>query len=1001
MRFAPYCRLVGALAACWSLCGAQLPLRRYTTADGLANNAVLNIASDSRGFLWFATAEGLSRFDGVGFANQTEATGLPHRMVRQVLIGRNGNYWLATPRGLVRFRPEIGQANVDRMVVLRPNGKPEAAQIFALLEDHNGTLWCGTGAGLYAIYDTASQTPSLIEVPIGLPGVAWGDSDVSALAEDAEGGVWIGTTDGSLYRRLPDGRVERYPSADKSPQSVVMHLFSDRKGRIWVGRGDALYRSNPAPHPGANGFELLSGQKGGPPLGRVFDILETREGDVWAAIYRCVAQFPVDGTRVRIWDKENGLPSRGVGSLSQDRDGNLWMGTGDQGAFKLAAGGILTYSTSDGIGMDGVVSVAETLRGELFVAGRLESEGFRVATRSGDGFHSIAPRVPKRVHYFGWRAARVLLQDNAGEWWLATSQGLCRYPRLESPSQLAQTMPKAIYTKADGLPGDVVVRLYEDRHGNIWIGSETAVFVYWSRSEQRFVKIAAEGTPGFASAFGEDNFGNVWIGDEQGQLWRARDGRASLVRGLARTTFRGFLLDHAGRLWVATVGQGLLRFDQPAAADPHYQRYGYADGLSSVEVYSVAEDRNGFIYLGTGGGVDRLDPNVTRIRHYTPADGIAQGQVVSAYRDRTGALWFGTFHGLTRLVPDDNSARDPPQVWITGLSIGGRRAAVSEAGESSIRRVEVPPNQEHIQFDYVGLSYAPGNVLRYQYRLGDEAWSAPIESRTIHYGALAPGQYRFAVRALNSDGEVSPVPATVEFSVIPGLWRRAWFQGILVALAIGGTFWVQGMRAARLLAIERVRTRIATDLHDDIGTSLSQIAILSEVAYQRAGPGKSGEPIERIGTLSRELLDSISDIVWTIQPHKDHLSDLKQRMRRFAADLLSAQNIGMQWSVSAPGRDFELNTELRQQVYLIFKESVKNIAQHSQATEARIDLRIVDRQLILDVTDNGRGMENGDHPEGNGLKSMKLRAARLGGNLQVRSAPGEGTTVLLRTPLPV
>jgi signal transduction histidine kinase len=285
--------------------------------------------------------------------------------------------------------------------------------------------------------------------------------------------------------------------------------------------------------------------------------------------------------------------------------------------------------------------------------------------------------------------------------------------------------------------------------------------------------------------------------------------------------------------------------------------------------------------------------------------------------------------------------------------------------------------------------------------LGDGAWSAPVESRSIHYGALAPGQYRFAVRALSADGEVSPQPATVEFSVIPALWRRTWFQGLLVTLAIAGSLWVQRMRTARLLAIERVRTRIATDLHDDIGTSLSQIAILSEVAYQRAGPGKSGEPIERIGTLSRELLDSISDIVWTIQPHKDHLSDLKQRMRRFAADLLSAQNIGMQWSGSDPGRDFELNTELRQQVYLIFKESIKNIAQHSKATEARIDLRIVDRQLVLDVTDNGRGIGNGDHPEGNGLKSMKLRAARLGGDLQIRSAPGEGTTVRLRTPLPV
>ena len=177
------------LATCWSLHGAQLPLRRYTTADGLANNAVFSIASDSRGFLWFATAEGLSRFDGFGFANQTKGTGLPHRRVKQVLAGRHGNYWLATPAGLVRFRPDLPQSSAGRMLVIRPNGKPEAANIAALLEGRDGTLWCGTNAGLYAIDDTTSRTPRLAEVRIGLPGVGWGASEVSALAEDAEGGI--------------------------------------------------------------------------------------------------------------------------------------------------------------------------------------------------------------------------------------------------------------------------------------------------------------------------------------------------------------------------------------------------------------------------------------------------------------------------------------------------------------------------------------------------------------------------------------------------------------------------------------------------------------------------------------------------------------------------------------------------------------------------------------------------------------------------------------------
>ena len=258
-----------------------------------------------------------------------------------------------------------------------------------------------------------------------------------------------------------------------------------------------------------------------------------------------------------------------------------------------------------------MTSVAESLRGELYIEGNKEMGGFRIGLRSGDAFRSIVPRVPKRVTYFGWRPGQTILQDQAGEWWLASGQGLCRYPRLESPSQLAQTPPKAVYTTRDGLPGDVVIRLYEDRSGNIWVGTETGKFGYWSRSGQQFIGIAADGIPSYPSAFGEDNAGHVWIGDEAGQLWRVQDGRASPVAGPARRGWiRGFLLDHAGRLWVATANQGLLRFDRPAGPNPQFRQYGYSDGLSSLNLWSLAEDRNGFIYIGTGGGVDRLDPDL-------------------------------------------------------------------------------------------------------------------------------------------------------------------------------------------------------------------------------------------------------------------------------------------------------------------------------------------------------------------------------------------------------
>ena len=996
MRASARCRglTVGLLTSCWPVCGAQLPLRRYTTADGLANNAVYSIVSDARGFLWFATGEGLSRFDGFGFANQTESTGLPHGIINQMIIGRHGNYWLATEGGLVRFRPDLPPSNPDRMAVIRPNGKAKTAEILALLEDRNGKLWCGTDAGLYAIEDTASRTSELVEVRAGLPGVSWGDSEVSTLAEDAEGGLWIGAVDGNLYRRQPAGQIARYTSFETGIQETVMHLLVDRSGLIWVGRGNSLYRSKPAPHPGGNGFERLSGQNGGPPPGRVFDIFESRDGQVWVGMYRCLAQFPADGSRAHVWTKENGLPSRGVGALGQDRDGNLWMGTGDQGLFKLAAGGMLTYTAEDGIGVDGVISIGKTLAGELFFGGRLESEGFRIGIRSADAFRAIAPRVPEEIRYFGWRPSRVILQDHAGEWWLASSQGLCRYPRLEHASQLAHTLPRAIYTTRDGLPGNVVIRLYEDRGGNIWVGTETGMFAYWSGSAQKFIGVPADGVPGFASTFGEDAAGQLWIGDVQGQLWRVHAGRALLVAGPdLKVTIHSFLSDRAGRLWVATGGEGLLRFDQPAAAIPPFRRYGYSDGLSSLNLHSLAEDRNGSIYIGTGGGVDRLDADLAHVRHYTFADGIAQGEVNAAFRDRTGAIWFGTNHGLTQFVPGTGAASDPPPVWITGVSIAGRRAPVSDAGEASIRGVEVRPGQEHIQFDFVGLSYSPGNILRYQYRLGDEAWSAPIASRSVEYGALTPGEYRFAVRAINSEGEASAAPATVEFPVSPPLWRRAWFQLLLLSAAVGGALSVHRARAARLLEIERVRSNIALDLHDDIASNLAQITIFSEIAMREAGAGSRAlEPLARIAETARDTVECISDIVWSIRPQKE--GDLLQRIRRVGSDALTSRQIDVSFDFSEEVRHLAPDPNTRRQVYLIYKEAVHNTVRHSRATAVAISMRVDGCNLVLKVADNGKGMESPE--EGNGLPGMRARAASLNGRLAIRSGAGTGTEVELR-----
>jgi signal transduction histidine kinase len=304
--------------------------------------------------------------------------------------------------------------------------------------------------------------------------------------------------------------------------------------------------------------------------------------------------------------------------------------------------------------------------------------------------------------------------------------------------------------------------------------------------------------------------------------------------------------------------------------------------------------------------------------------------------------------------------------------------------------------------EYVALSFKGGQTLRYQYRLEgtDADWSAPTEQRSVNYAQLAPGSYRFLVRAISQDGVASAEPAIIVFRILPPFWQRWWFLAVASLLVLLAVYSIYRYRVRRLIELERVRTRIATDLHDDIGSNLSRIAMLSEVMRQQKGDNASiNERLSLIAGISRETVDSMSDIVWAVNPAKDRLSDLSQRMRRVAGDLFAARNIELRFSAPDAETDVRLGADVRREVFLIFKEAVNNMLRHSQCTEANIEFRINRGVLLLRLSDNGKGFSPNGAGDGNGLSSMRLRAERLGGHLELISSGGVGTTIVLKLPL--
>jgi ligand-binding sensor domain-containing protein/signal transduction histidine kinase len=1038
---------LGLVLILWHIADSErLPLKTYTTADGLVHNVVNRIVRDSRGFLWFCTEEGLSRFDGYSFTNFGMEQGLPHAGVNDLLETRGGDYWVATGGGLVRFNPK-GVAG-SRIVYAHdpPADAPDAPMftvvvpedadrygkyINTLLEGRDGTIWCGTFRGVFRLAQVAAQL-QLLPVEIGLSRDYTEQGLVTSLLEDRYGTLWVGTFSG-LYRRWPDGSFARYGAKD-GLNDVIPVLREDRRGRLWMGtRMAGIFRlATTADHSPPIVTRHYTHKDG---LGAdwIFDLYESADGKLWVGTNYGFCELSLDDeaevTKLRAYTRGNGLSFHEIVSLTEDRDGNLWLGTNNNGAMKLARPGFITFAERDGL--NSVTSLFETGAGELYAYGYVLSnergasvfEGAKLDQLNPDTFTArrlgrfdgrrftwFIPEVLTKK-YLGWSDKPLALEARTGEWWIAWGGGLYRFPRADSPAALKAARPIDAFANKE-LGGAEVYSIYEDARGDLWIATIAAPgngLFRWERATRTLRDIAhITGLPALKdrlpATFQEDRAGNVWIGFAQGELARYAADRFEVFTaadGLPAGRINALYLDREGRLWVATT-RGVSRIDDPSAQHPAFVNYSATQGLSGNVTFAITEDLYGRIYIGTGQGLDQLNLATGRVKHYTTADGLAGGKISAAFRARDGWLWISTTQGLSRFLPELERQSPPPPVLLTGVQVAGTAQNVSALGETEMRLADLSASANQLQIDFVGLGFAPGESLSYQYMLegADRDWSAPTTQRTVTYARLAPGRYRFMVRAINSDGLASAAPAALSFRILPPFWQRWWFIAVVTALTGALVYAFYRYRVRRLLELERVRTRIAADLHDDIGSSLSQISVLSEVLRTQLGAQRErvSKNISLINRVSQEALDSMSDIVWAINPQHDHLSDLVRKMRRVASETLPARDIEFTFNAPVEGHDVKLGADLRRQVFLMFKEAINNIVRHSNSTHSEIELKLSGHWLALVIADNGDGFEPDCASEGNGLVSLRRRAWALGGETLVSSRRGEGTTVTIKIP---
>jgi ligand-binding sensor domain-containing protein len=1064
-RLRPGSWLLAALLLASAAAAEQLPVRAYGIEDGLAGDSVNAILQDSRGYLWFATTDGLSRFDGERFTSYGASDGLPQARVLAVLEGRDGTYWVATRGGLARFLPDrpAGEPAFRRVRLGVPPGSAQPENIVSLYEDREGRILAGGDGRLFAL-EPGNGEPVVKEIHLGVPATG----PILSFAETPDRSLWVGTQRG-LLRLLPGGGIVPYPVLPHHGEDSVNGLAVDRDGRLWIVHALHVFALMPQPELRApsDPRTALAGEHHGhggcavgldrpatlPRVPGAVCLVGDFEGVGWRKIrvssdglVRLTSSrglFVWDGRRLRLRTVDNGLTEDALTAIAEDRDGNIWLGTESRGVMRVARDGLVGFGAREGLADPQVVSIFGGAGGDAGAGGNAGGpyvhSGSTFENRiylqrfDGSGFAAVRPRTPD-IAYLGWSVRQSVLRDRFGEWWLGTGQGLLRYPAGTTFEGLASATPKS-YTVRDGLGGNSVERLLEDSRGDVWVGTNGArPLALWSRGitgkAGRAGKAGKGGEsafqswgggdglpPGVPSALAEDPSGQVWIGFSQGGLVRHRPEDRS--GGFERLGPRNDLPDGAvtdihvdrnGRLWVSTEGGGAGRLDEPAAPVPRFARYTTKEGLASDEILCVTDDRLGRIYLGGHKGLDRLDPRTGRVEHFTTADGLASNRVDAAWTDRDGNVWFGTRRGLSRLRPVRATAMAVPQPWITGVRIDGVSQRVSELGATTVEGLRLESGSSRLEIDFLALSFAPGGRLAYQYRLEgfDHNWTWTSSARSVHYANLPAGRLRFLVRAVNPDTQVASVaPAEILLTVHPPLWRRLWFLALVALVLAGGFYLIYRYRVAHMvavgLAVERMRTHLATDLHDDLGSSLSRISILSEVARRRVESDPEGARlVSEIGEAAREMIEALGENIWTIDPRRDNLRSLVTRVRRFAGDLLEAR--GMAWHLQAPPdpEQVKLSPIERRHLYLIFKEALNNAARHSQATSVDMTLAVAGRRLSAVIRDNGKGFMPPKATESvgrHGLPSMVGRAMQLDGELKIDSQPGQGTEIRLDVPL--
>ena len=963
--------------------------RTWQVEQGLPQNKVTAVVQARDGYLWLGTYNGLARFDGVRFTvfDDNNTPELRSSRVTSLFEAADGTLWIGTESGDVSLYKD------GRFTAVPLHANWSGGKIYAITADDAGDVWLLNQAG-----DLARARDGKVLSPRS--GIV---SEVLCLARASDGTVWVERE--GVVSTLKNGGL----SAELSTNDYVQGFCAARDGGFWVACNGGIRKWK-------DGKWIA--EVGNAPWGWniVSSFLETSAGvlaggtagdGLWLA-------FPNStNTPALHLNRTNGLPSDWVISLCEDREKNLWCGTG-AGLVVIHRSNLETISPPDKWKSCPVLSVLPAPDGTLWIG--TEGAGL-YRLRYGDWTNFD---LAQGIHNpYIWSLAA----DGTGKIWAGTWGGGL-FKQKDDAFDFAPRLENFL------LPAPALLFVGDE----LWIGTPTGARYFQNGKLEQFNEI--DGKPfGDVRAIARDTSGALWFGTAGSGLVQLQNGnfrRFKKADGLSSDFIECLHFAEDGALWIGTFGGGLNRLK-----DGKFSVINQRQGLPSNVIGHIESDGNGYFWMSSYGGILRADEkDLNRCADggatdvpfltYGISDGLpslecSEGLQSAGCKTPDGRLWFPTAKGLVAVDPAGVHVNLlPPPVCIEEMRVDNKRVADDKIAGP----LKIPPGRHRIEFVYTALSFIAPEQVRFKCRLNnfDTDWVNVGSKRVTVYNYIPPGRYSFQVVACNNDSVWNEAGANLAFEVQPHFWQMTWFRALVAlttVLAASGAVWFETRRrmrrklksAERQRDIERERTRIARDIHDDLGAQLTRITMMSESARgEMANPKRAAAGLEKIYNTARELTRSMDEIVWAVSPRHDTLESLATYLEKFAQDWLVGVGIRSRLDLPLQFPDWHLTSEVRHNVFLAFKEALHNAVKHSGASEVLIRLTLKEKSFELAIADNGRGFAVGEQMKnlsaapgraasGNGLENMRRRLAAIGGNCEIQSASGAGTKVVFSVQL--